>query len=268
MMKKIVFLFLICITSFFCYADGYTPLNGTTMAPILLYDNGNGIQNIFDNIGYVLGEDYEIWNDTYFNDYNSVVSAGFQVIVTGSGTDYGTLATQMQADRTTWLSNAGKVVLSGQKVDVNSEEFGAVQFAQNIIEWAKSGYTYGQLGFVAFADTGSLWNWTPWLNPATTEGRGTAALESGDTVNFDAYAAHPVNEYLYSGDLSNWANGSYGAFFTALPQDFNIVGETGNGDALTIINAPVIITNIPEPTSLMMFVFGILLGFWGIYRKA
>lgn len=273
MMKNFVLFILLFITSIYCYAAGEVGLNATGGPAILVYNNGNGIVDLMTNLGFAEGRHYDLWNNSLSNDFNSLVNRQYQLVLTGSGGNYGTLSSQMQADRETWLNNSGKVVLSGQSADVNNLEYGANVLMYNMIAWALQDTTFGRLNFIALADNSSLWNWTPWLNSATT-GRGTATLSSGSSVNIAPYSSHDINAGdgawlpLENGDLSNWGSNSYDAYFSTLPQGFNTVAVTGAGQALTIVNTAVITPTIPEPASLLLLAFGIFLGMRRFSKKS
>ncbi len=276
MMKQTVLFILLFIVSIYCHAAGEVLLGNGIVPPILVFDNGNGITDTLNQLGL----EYDLWGELSSPNFSSIVGAGYRVLVTGSGGNYGALATQMQAESETWKSNSGKVVLSGQNPDANYDENGIGYpniLVYNSIIWALTDHQQGTLSFISFSDSVDKWNWTPWMNGSA--GSGTAlASPGGSTVNVEPFMNHPINlgdpDHPYYEDpldnyyLSDWPNSSYTSYFTALPQGFSAVALTGSGNALTIVNTNVIPIQIPEPTSILMLAFGTFLAIWLRFRKS
>jgi len=277
MMRKVVIFVLFFIVSVYSHAAAFEDLYGSTSPSLLVYNNGNGILDLVTNIGLTLGTHYDVWdesNASAFSTFADIQNAGYKLVLTGSGGNYGSLATEMAADKEAWRQNSGRIALSGQSADSNSGEWGANVLLYNLLIWGFSDYVNGTVGFIAFSDAASLWSWTPWMSSGTT---GAAQMNSGSSVDVTPYSTHLINEGdgeiydpLTNADLSNWTSNSYDADFTALPTGFSAVSQTGSGNALTIVNTPVVVITIPEPASLftLMLAFGTFLGFWSFAKKS
>lgn len=170
------------------------------------------------------GDGSLIWNMTVWNPEDTISFDGYDVLVIGASSVFGTgmdPARLLASKSAIEAARGTRTFLSGQDADWhfnNAPEAAAKAFMINAVNWAASG---SGLGIVSMADgysgSGSEW----WLNDNSflkDELDGYVQYFQNESVIIPSgMETYPVNEGLTTESLSNWGTSSHAGFLQTLP---------------------------------------------------